>query len=155
MFAAKSGPKSLCLCCFFFRELCSSKHLSADPFCKSPIVYLVVRWLGYGVLLEGGCLGKGFFVFHTGNHENNEMKFRKQHPFSILGPAPLQKCVGDFCRVNFGGFCRGFSGTIFLGTFSHKNEEKTSGDKIRKEIRRPKHKNPRKIRSAKNRLTIL
>ena len=24
-------------------------------------------------------------------------------------PAPLQKCVGDFCCVNFGGFCRGFS----------------------------------------------
>ena len=30
------------------------------------------------------------------------------------GPAPLQKCVGDFCCVNFGGFCRGFSWRFFL-----------------------------------------
>ena len=67
-----------------------------------------------------------------------------------LGPAPLQKCVGDFCCANFGGFCRGFSWRIFLITFSHKNEKK-SGDKIREKIRRPKNKNPRKIRSAKKR----
>ena len=68
-----------------------------------------------------------------------------------FGTAPLQKCVGDFCCINFGGFCRGFSWKIFLGTFSHKNEEK----KIRrqnpkkKKIRRLENKNPRKIRSAK------
>ena len=68
-----------------------------------------------------------------------------------VGPAPLQKCVGDFCCINFGGFCRGFSWRIFLGTFSHKNEEKISGDKIREKIRRLKNKNPRKIRPAKNR----
>ena len=64
-----------------------------------------------------------------------------------FGPAPLQKIVGDFCCINFGGFCRGFSWRIFLGTFSHKNEGKKSGDKIR----RLKNKNPLKIRSAKNR----
>ena len=67
-----------------------------------------------------------------------------------VGPAPLQKCVGNFCCINFGGFCRGFSWRIFLGTFSHKNEEKKSGDKICEKIRRPKNKNPRKIRSAEN-----
>ena len=66
-----------------------------------------------------------------------------------FGLAPLQKCVGDFCCIIFGGFCRGFSWKIFLGTFSHKNEEKKSGEKIREKIRRPKNKNPRKIRSAK------
>ena len=70
---------------------------------------------------------------------------------SILGPAPLQKCVGAFCCVNFGGFCRDFPGGFFLGTFSHKNEEKKSGDKSPKESGGPKIKNPRKIRSAKNR----
>ena len=25
--------------------------------------------------------------------------------FENFGPAPLQKCVGDFCCINFGGFC--------------------------------------------------
>ena len=70
---------------------------------------------------------------------------------TIVGLAPLQKIVGDFCCIKFGGFCRGFSWRIFLGTFSHKNEEKKSGDKIRNKIRRLKNKNPRKIRSAKNR----
>ena len=45
---------------------------------------------------------------------------------NIIGPAPLQKCVGDFCCINFGGFCRGFSWRIFLATF----EVKKSGEKI-------------------------
>ena len=49
--------------------------------------------------------------------------------FAIFGPDPLQKCVRDFCCINFGGFCRGFSWRIFLGTFSLKNEEKKSGEK--------------------------
>ena len=67
-----------------------------------------------------------------------------------FGLAPLQKIVGDFCCRKFGGFCRGSSWRIFLGTFSHKNEEKKSGDKLREKIRRIKNKNPQKIRSAKN-----
>ena len=71
--------------------------------------------------------------------------------WGFFGLAPLQKIVGDFCCINFGGFCRGFSWRIFLGTFSHKNEEKKSGDKIRDKIRRLKKYNPREIRSAKNR----
>ena len=50
----------------------------------------------------------------------------------FFGPAPLQKVVGDFCCISFGGFCRGFSWRIFLGTFSHKNEEKKCGDKSAK-----------------------
>ena len=66
------------------------------------------------------------------------------------GPAPLQKCVGDFCCVNSGGFYRGFSWRIFLGTFPTKMRKK-SGDKIHEQIWRPKNKNPRKIRSDKNR----
>ena len=44
-------------------------------------------------------------------------------PQTIIGPAPLRKCVGDFCLI-FGGFCRGFSWRIFLGTFPRKNEGK-------------------------------
>ena len=37
-----------------------------------------------------------------------------------LGPVPVQKCVGDFCGIDFGGIYRGFSWRIFLGTVSHK-----------------------------------
>ena len=67
-----------------------------------------------------------------------------------FGPAPLPKYVGEFCCINFGSFCRGFLSKIFRGTFSHKNVGKKSGDKIHKKIRRPKNKNPQKIRPAKN-----
>ena len=67
----------------------------------------------------------------------------------LIGPAPVQKCVGDFCGINFGGFCREFSWRIFWALFPTKMRENKSGDKIRKKIRRPKNKNPRKIRSAK------
>ena len=70
--------------------------------------------------------------------------------FKILARPICRNVSEDFCCINFGGFSRGFSWRIFLGTFSHKNEEKKSGDKIREKIRRPKNKNPRKIRSAKN-----
>ena len=52
-----------------------------------------------------------------------------------LGPAPLQKCVGDFGCTNFGRL----SWRIFLGTFSHRNEEKKSGDKIREKIGGPNY----------------
>ena len=38
----------------------------------------------------------------------------------------------DFCCINFGGFSRGFSWRIFLGTFSHKNEEKNPARKSAK-----------------------
>ena len=41
-----------------------------------------------------------------------------------IGPAPLQKVVGDFCCINFGGFCKGFCCRISLCTLSPKNEEK-------------------------------
>ena len=57
---------------------------------------------------------------------------------SIVGPAPPQKCVGDFCCVNFGGFRRGFSWRIFLGTLSHKNEEKNPARKSAKKSGGPK-----------------
>ena len=49
-----------------------------------------------------------------------------------------------FWRILPGNFPGGF-----FWAFSHKNEEKKSGDKIRDKIRRLKNINPRKIRSAK------
>ena len=55
-------------------------------------------------------------------------------------------------RILLYKYWRIFSGIFledFSGHFSHKNEEKKSGEKIREKIRRPKNKNPRKIRSAK------
>ena len=68
--------------------------------------------------------------------------------FALLPWAICRNVLEDFCCINFGGFSRGFSWRIFLGTFSHKNEEKKSGEKIREKIRRLKNKNPRKIHSA-------
>ena len=75
---------------------------------------------------------------------------RPLFPNPNLGPAPLHRCVGDFCCINIGGFCRGFSWRIFLGTFSNKNEEKKSGDEIRVKIRRPNNKNLRKSPFCQN-----
>ena len=73
-------------------------------------------------------------------------------PWRPLLPRPIcRNVLEDFCCINFGGFSRGFSWRIFLGAFSHKNEEKKSGEKIREKIRRLKNKNPRKIRSAESR----
>ena len=47
-------------------------------------------------------------------------------PRCPIGPAPLQKCVGNFCGANFGGFCRGFSWMILLGTFSPTKMRRTN-----------------------------
>ena len=44
-----------------------------------------------------------------------------------------------------------FAAPLARPDFSHKNEEKKSGEKIREKIRRLKNKNPRKIRSAESR----
>ena len=62
------------------------------------------------------------FLAHAlvGEEENTYTK-SPENPRTMPGPAPLQKCVGDFCCIDFGGFCRGFSWRmIFLGTFSCK-----------------------------------
>ena len=71
--------------------------------------------------------------------------------FSVLPWAICRNVLEDFCFINFGGFSRGFSWRIFLGTVSHKNEAKKSGEKIREKIRRLKNKNPRNIHSAESR----
>ena len=109
-----------------------------------PIKFLLLGGGGRGFFGRGGW--KCRFYFYGRGDFSDFMGYR-----AIIGPAPLQKCVGDFCCVNFGGFAGDFPGGFFLGTFSHKNEEKKSGEKICEKIRRPKNKNPRKIRSAKNR----
>ena len=125
-------------------------------------------WESSGAFTEKRSRSSGkrfseFKLLGMGSHDlsNTKTKILGATPGAIPGidgnpherfsfaPAPLQKCVGDFCSINFGGFCREFSWRIFLGTFSHRNEERKSGDKIRKKIRRLKNKNPRKIRSAK------
>ena len=68
-----------------------------------------------------------------------------------VAPANLQKCVGGFLLYKIWRIFPGIFLEDFLGTFSHKNEEKKSGQKIREKIRRLKNKNPRKIRSAESR----
>ena len=66
-----------------------------------------------------------------------------------VGPASLQKCVGDFCCVNFGGFCRGgFSWRIFPGTFCPQKWEKNRWQNPRENPAGQKIKST-KIRSAK------
>ena len=61
--------------------------------------------------------------------------FRAAQPWQkgcFRAPQPWRKTapkIGDFCCIKFGGFCRGFSWRIFLGTFSHKNEEKNPATK--------------------------
>ena len=48
-------------------------------------------------------------------------------------PWPICRNVSeDFCCINYGGFSRGFSEWIFLGTFSRKNEEKNPARKSAK-----------------------
>ena len=62
-------------------------------------------------------------------------------------PGPSAEMCRGFCCVNFGGFCWGFSWRIFPGTFSHKNEVKKTGDKIRENKKNPA---AQKYKSAKN-----
>ena len=95
------------------------------------------QWFEFGPELSGP---DALFPLKCLGHEN-------------IGPAPLQKCVGDFCCINYGGICQSFSSRIFLGTvnFPTENEEKKSDNKIRKKKRRPKNKIPEKFRSSKNR----
>ena len=63
-------------------------------------------------------------------------KTNKTYP-KCLGPAAQQKCVGDFCCIKFGGFCRGFSWRIFW-PLSPRKMRKNSGEKIREKIWRLK-----------------
>ena len=62
---------------------------------------------------------------------------------ALFWPSPsLQKCVGDFCCIRFGGFAGDFLGGFFWALFfPHKNEEKKSGERIHKRIRWLKNKN--------------
>ena len=71
---------------------------------------------------------------------------------SKIWPGPSAEMCRGFLFYKFWRILPGiYLNDIFLGTFSNKNEEKKSGDKIRERSRRPKKKTPRKIRSAKNR----
>ena len=59
--------------------------------------------------------------------------------------APLQKIVGDFCCIRFGGLCLGFSWRISLGTvFPQK-----LGEKIRRQNPQTKKKRRLKIKIRK------
>ena len=77
---------------------------------------------------------------HTLNEEGSP-------PRESLAPAILQKCVGGFLLYKF---WRIFAGIFLEDFFGHffptKMRRKKSGEKIREKIRRPKNKNPRKIR---------
>ena len=66
-------------------------------------------------------------------------------------PGPSAEMCRGICVVYIlEDFAGDFSGGFFWELFFHKNEDKKSGDRIRKEIQWPQ-KNPRRIRSAKNR----
>ena len=72
------------------------------------------------------------------------LSFGQRH-LQTLAPS-AEMCWG-FLLYKLGRISGGFFWALFP-----QNEEKKSGGKIREKIRRPKNKNPRKIRSAKNRL---
>ena len=57
----------------------------------------------------------------------------------LFAPANLQKCVGGFLLYEYWRIFSGIFLEDFSGHFSHKNEEKKSGEKIREKIRRPKN----------------
>ena len=57
---------------------------------------------------------------------------------TTIGPAPLQKCVGDFCCINFGRFCRDFPGGFFWALFPTKMRRKNPATKSAKKSGGPK-----------------
>ena len=71
--------------------------------------------------------------------------------FFVAPPPPICRNVSDdFCCIKFGGFLRGFSWRgFFWALFPTKMSRKSPARKSAKKIRRPKNKNPQKIRSAK------
>ena len=67
-----------------------------------------------------------------------------------VGLAPLQKCVGDFCCINFGDFVGDFPGGFFWALFPTKMRKNNPATKSVKKFRRPKIEICDKKRSAKN-----
>ena len=114
-----------CQKCPFVHNSVCSQFLEKQPlWFVASIVWIEVRKpSSFGVTNEHGPDSQVFFL--------RSQTLKGKWTTSIcnsgnVGPAPLQKVVGDFCCISFGGFCRGFSWRIFLGTFSHKNEEQKS-----------------------------
>ena len=128
-----------------------------DPMfaCFSPICPIFLT-----IILNPGChngpkfLKTCFRVLEASFATNISINFAKRFtnvPKRYFAPANLQKCVGGVLLYKFWRIFPGIFLEDFSGTFSHKNGEKKSGEKIREKIRRPKNKNPRKIRSAESR----
>ena len=146
----------------FVRQYASHLYGSTPPICTA---VLLEKYWGLGSpdslpsLSAKGIADHGSPAGRAGRYRSKGCsrcwgppKPRLEMAQSYFAPGNLcRNVLEDFCCINFGGFSRGFSWRIFLGTFSHKNEEKKSGEKIREKIRRLKNKNPRKIRSAESR----
>ena len=65
---------------------------------------------------------------------------KRRNSCAIAWPGPSAEMCRGFLLKNFWGFCQGFSWRIFLGTFSHKNDEKKSAKKSAKQSGGPKRK---------------
>ena len=82
-------------------------------------------------------VGEGTWAMAVGRGSRKSLFFINSGRCSlhkILGPAPLQKCVGDF-RINFGGFCQGFSWRFFFwALFPQKRGEKIRRQHPRKKL---------------------
>ena len=62
----------------------------------------------------------------------------KMHYAPNFWPAPLQKCVGDFCCIFFGGFAGDFPGGFFRALFPTKMRRKNPATKSAKKSSGPK-----------------
>ena len=61
-----------------------------------------------------------------------DQTLKKIRTLKFLPWAICRNVLDDSCCIKFGEFSRGFSWRIFLGTFSHKNEEKNPARKSAK-----------------------
>ena len=59
-------------------------------------------------------------------------KVAAESPLNLLGPAPLQKCVGDFCCINLEDFAGVFPGGFFWPLFPTKMRRKNPATKSAK-----------------------
>ena len=83
---------------------------------REQLIAKAIVWELSSVILKGMCPLE--IIEKRTGHFWRMTFFEELHKTHLL-----QKCVGDFCRINFGGSCGAFSWRIVLGTCFHRNED--------------------------------